>query len=222
MITEIEKKIGYKFKNKKLLSRALVHSSYANERNGKDNERLEFLGDSVLGFITAERLFGKLPESHEGSLTKLRAALVCENSLFELAKKIDLQNYLLLGKGEEATGGRNRPSVLSDAFEALVAAIYLDAGLFFVREWLLALMEDAFEDAIAGNRFNDHKTKLQEKVQAKHIGKISYRVASESGPDHSKCFEVEVLLDEKVLAKATGPSKKSAEQNAAKLAIDRV
>lgn len=222
MIKEFEKKIGYTFKNKHLLTRALVHSSYANERNGKDNERLEFLGDSVLGFVTAERLFGILPESHEGSLTKLRASLVCEKSLYDLAKKIDLPKYLRLGKGEEGTGGRNRPSVLSDAFEALVAAIYIDAGLEFVREWLLKLMEDAFEDAVAGRRFDDFKTRLQEKVQAKHIGKITYRVAGESGPDHKKCFDVEVLLDERVLARAKGSSKKTAEQNAAKIAIDLI
>ena len=219
-MTDIEKKIGYEFKNRRLLQRALTHSSYGNERCCEDNERLEFLGDSVLGMITGEYLYSKLPKSHEGSLTKLRASLVCEQSLFEIAKKIDLPRFVLLGHGEEKSGGRERPSVISDAFEALLAAIYLDAGLDFARKWLLALMQEAFSDALSGNRNRDYKTELQELVQRDHIGKISYRVSAETGPDHNKRFEIEALLDKRVIGKATGTSKKEAEQSAAKIALE--
>lgn len=221
-MTEFEKKIGYEFKDKNLISRALTHSSYANERKIADNERLEFLGDSVLGMITGEYLFSKLPEQHEGSLTKLRASLVCEQSLFEISKKIGLSNYILLGHGEEICGGRQRPSVISDAFEAVLAAIYLDAGLDFAREWLINLMDDAYKDALTGNRNRDFKTELQERVQKEHMGKIIYRVASESGPDHHKCFEIEAVLDGRVIGSARGSSKKEAEQNAAHIALEKL
>ena len=219
-MTEFEKSIGYCFKNKKLIERALTHSSYANERGSKDNERLEFMGDAVLGLITAEYLYERLPESHEGSLTKLRASLVCEQSLFEISKKIRLSDFILLGNGEERTGGRQRASVVSDAFEALLAAIYLDAGLDYAKRWLLNLMQDAFLDAMSGNRNKDYKTELQELVQSRHVGKLSYRVAGESGPDHNKRFEIEVVLDNKVIGRAEGASKKEAEQSAARIAID--
>ncbi len=219
-MTEFEKSIGYCFKNKKLIERALTHSSYANERGRKDNERLEFLGDSVLGLITAEYLYMRLPESHEGSLTKLRASLVCEQSLFEIAKKISLPDFILLGNGEEYTGGRQRPSVVSDAFEAVLAAIYLDAGFESAKKWLLALMQDAFSDALSGNRNRDYKTELQELIQSRHSGKLSYRVSAEHGPDHRKRFEIEVLLDRTVIGKAEGASKKEAEQSAARMAIE--
>ena len=219
-MTEFEKSIGYCFKNKKLIERALAHSSYANERGCKNNERLEFLGDSVLGFVTAEYLYNRLPESHEGSLTKLRASLVCEQSLFDISKKIHLSDFVLLGNGEEATGGRGRASVISDAFEAGLAAIYLDAGMDFAKEWLLNLMQDAFLDALSGNRNRDYKTELQELIQSRHTGKITYRVVAEHGPDHNKRFEVEVLLGDKVIGRAEGASKKEAEQSAAKLAFE--
>ncbi|MBQ7794817.1 MAG: ribonuclease III [Clostridia bacterium] len=221
-MTEFEKKIGYEFKNKKLLTQALTHSSYANERKVGNNERLEFLGDSVLGFITAEYLFTRLKGSQEGSLSKLRASLVCEQSLYDISKKIDLSRYILLGHGEELGGGRERPSVVSDAFEAVLAAIYLDAGLDFAREWLLGVMSDAFEDAISGNRSRDYKTELQEYLQHIKRNRASYRVASESGPDHNKYFEIEVVLDGRVLARAGGTSKKEAEQNAAQLALKKL
>lgn len=218
-MTEFEKTIGYEFKNKKLIGIALTHSSYGNERGCEDNERLEFLGDSVLGMITGEYLYSMLPKSHEGSLTKLRASLVCEQSLFEIAKKINLPSFVLLGHGEEKNGGRNRPSVISDAFEALLAAIYLDSGLDYAREWLLALMKDAFKDAMTGKRNRDYKTELQELIQRDHSGEISYRVAAETGPDHNKRFKMEVLLDSRVIGKATGASKKEAEQSAARMAL---
>ena len=155
-MTEIEKKIGYKFKIRQLLTTALTHSSYANERKTQDNERLEFLGDSVLGLITAEYLFKRLKKNQEGTLTKLRASLVFEQSLFDISKKIDLSSVILLGHGEEMSNGRERPSVVSDAFEAVLAAIYLDAGLEKARDWLLNLMQDAFDDALSGNRNRDY------------------------------------------------------------------
>lgn len=221
-MTEAEKSIGYEFKNKELLTRALTHSSFANERNLKDNERLEFLGDSILGMITAEKLYKSLPESHEGSLTKLRAAIVCEGSLFEISKKIGLSRFILLGHGEECGGGRKRASVVSDAFEALLAAIFLDSDFETAKEWLLELIEDAYTDAISGNRSKDYKTELQELVQKHHIGLIKYRLAREWGPDHNKRFLVEVLLDSNVIGSAEGTSKKEAEQNAAKNALENV
>lgn len=221
-MTEFEKSIGYTFKNKKLIERALTHSSYANERGGKDNERLEFLGDSVLGFVTAEYLYTMLPETHEGSLTKLRASLVCEQSLFEISKKIRLSEFILLGNGEEHTGGRSRASVVSDAFEAVLAAIYLDAGMNTAKKWLLDLMQDAFADAYSGNRNRDYKTELQEIVQSRHTGKLAYKIISESGPDHNKRFETAVLLDDKIIAKAIGKSKKESEQNAARMAVENI
>lgn len=220
-MTEFEKKIGYKFKNRQLLTTALTHSSYANERKTQDNERLEFLGDSVLGLITAEYLFKRLKKNQEGTLTKLRASLVCEQSLFDISKKIDLSNFILLGHGEEMSNGRERPSVVSDAFEAVLAAIYLDAGLEKARDWLLNLMQDAFDDALSGNRNRDYKTELQEYVQKGKFGRLSYRVVNETGPDHNKSFEVEVLLDGERIGIAHGMSKKEAEQAAARCALEK-
>lgn len=220
-MTEFEKKIGYKFKNRQLLTTALTHSSYANERKTQDNERLEFLGDSVLGLITAEYLFKRLKKNQEGTLTKLRASLVCEQSLFDISKKIDLSSFILLGHGEEMSHGRERASVVSDAFEAVLAAIYLDAGLEKAREWLLNLMQDAFDDALSGNRNRDYKTELQEYVQKGKFGRISYRVVKETGPDHNKSFEVEALLDGERIGLANGMSKKEAEQAAARCALEK-
>lgn len=219
-MTDIEKSIGYEFKDKSLLERALTHSSYANENNCKDNERLEFLGDSVLGLIVGESLFSKLPESHEGSLTKLRASLVCESSLFELACKIGLQNEIKFGNCEKSEG-RKRPSVVSDAFEALLAALYLDAGMDFVKPWLLKLMQSAIDDAMSGKRDKDFKTMLQEYIQSKHCGMVEYKVVAESGPDHAKFFEIEVVLNGEVIGKAGGSSKKKAEQLAAQQALKK-
>lgn len=220
-MTEFEKAIGYEFKNKSLISQALTHSSYANERKTENNERLEFLGDSVLGFITAEYLFKRLKKNHEGSLTKLRASLVCEQSLFEISKKIRLSDYILLGHGEEMSGGRKRPSVVSDAFEAVLAAIYLDAGMDFARKWLINLMSDAYNDALSGNRNRDYKTELQEYIQSKKLGEIEYSVISETGPDHNKRFEVEAALGGRRIGRAMGKNKKEAEQLAARKAMGK-
>lgn len=217
-MTEFEKKIGYEFNNIALLDRALTHSSYAHERGtGKDNERLEFLGDSVLGFITAEYLFENYKNEPEGELTKKRAYAVCEKTLFEYAKEIGLGNRLLLGHGEEHTGGRNRPSVVSDAFEALIAAIYLDGGIEAAKKFVLPFVAEATKTK---PEFKDYKSMLQEVLQQNPDEKFEYIVVGESGPDHDKRFEVEVHLNSNVIGKGVGTSKKRAEQEAAKDALE--
>lgn len=215
----LQNNIGYHFKNTALLSRALTHSSYANEYNlaAGDNERLEFLGDSVLGFITAEYLFANHRDFPEGELTKLRAYAVCETSLFAYAQEIELGKHLKLGKGEERTGGRERPSVLSDAFEAVIAAIYLDGGIDEAKKFVLRFVVPYVE---AKPTFKDYKTVLQEVVQQNHGEALQYVLVSESGPDHNKHFEIEVHLNSNVLGRGVGGSKKKAEQNAAKEALE--
>ena len=217
-MTDFEKKIGYEFKDKKLLERALTHSSYANETGtGLDNERLEFLGDSVLGFITAEYLFEHYKDKPEGELTKKRAYAVCEKTLFGYAEKIGLGDKVLLGKGEERTGGRHRPSVISDAFEALIAAIYLDGGIEKATEFVLPFIEIATETKPV---FKDYKSTLQEVLQQNLTEKFEYIVVGESGPDHNKEFVVEVHLNSNVIGRGKGSSKKRAEQEAAKSALE--
>lgn len=210
-----EEIIGYKFKNKSLLQTALTHSSYANEMNGKFdyNERLEFLGDSVLGMITAEFLFTHHPEMPEGKLTKTRAAMVCEKSLYKFAQSIKLGEFMYLGKGEINTGGRNRPSILADAFESLIAAIYLDAGFEEAKKFVLGFISTADIDEPV---ITDYKTALQEIVQKNPGEYLEYFMVGESGPDHCKTFIVEVHLNNNVIGTGEGRSKKQAEQMAAK------
>lgn len=214
---EFEKLIGYNFKDKNLLSRALSHSSYANEKHSpKDsNERLEFLGDSVLGFITAEYYY-KNSSLPEGELTRLRAATVCEKALFEFSKEINLGEYIQLGKGEENTGGRERASINSDAFEAVIAAIYLDSGMEEAKKFVLRFVE---KHAKNQGSFKDYKTKLQEVIQKNPEELLEYVLVSESGPDHNKTFEVEVHLNSNVIGRGKGKSKKNAEQEAAREAL---
>lgn len=215
---ELTKKIGYEFNDESLLIRALTHSSYANESGGKfeSNERLEFLGDSVLGFITAEFFFTREQDLPEGELTKLRAAAVCEKSLSAFANRIGLGKYLLLGKGEKNSKGNERPSILADAFEALIAAIYLDGGIQPATKFVTAFLEDF---SVEYYTINDAKTVLQEIVQ-KNPGEIlEYVLVKESGPDHAKSFEVEVRLNANVIGRGKGKSKKQAEQLAAKEAL---
>lgn len=216
---QLQNNLGYQFKNPALLARALTHSSYANERHVDtgDNERLEFLGDSVLGFITAEYLFANHRDFPEGELTKLRAYAVCEKSLFSYAEEIGLGHYLKLGKGEERTGGRTRPSVLSDAFEAVIAAIYLDGGMDEAKKFVLRFVVPYVE---AKPTFKDYKTMLQEVVQKNQGETLEYVLVSETGPDHDKCFTVEVHLNSNVIGRGVGGSKKKAEQNAAKEALE--
>lgn len=214
---ELQKEIGYRFKNTELLRRAVTHSSYANENHlDGDNERLEFLGDSVLGFITAEYLFSHHRELPEGELTKLRAYAVCEQSLYGYARKIRLGEKLRLGRGEENTGGRERPSVLSNAFEALIAAVYLDGGLEPAKKFVLRFVSPYVETKPT---FKDYKTLLQEVVQKNQGESPKYVLLSESGPDHDKNFRVAVRLNGSVIGIGGGGSKKKAEQEAAKDAL---
>lgn len=218
---ELEDSINYHFKNKKLLIEALSHSSYANENKKvrKSNERLEFLGDSVLSIVVSQYLFEHFSHFPEGDLTKIRASLVCEKSLHIFAKQIDLGKYLLLGKGEENTGGRERASILADAFEALIAAIFLDGGLEAAKKHILRFIPEDI-NAQRHVAFNDYKTILQEVIQQNPEEKVEYIIVSQSGPDHNKAFTVNVCLNSNIIGVGTGRSKKEAEQMAAKEALE--
>ncbi len=217
---EFEEKIGYSFKDKSLLELALTHSSYANENKlKKNNERFEFLGDSVLGFVTAEYLFTEYKNRPEGEMTKLRAAVVCEKSLFKFAEQIDLGKYILLGRGEDSTGGRNRPSVVSDAFEAVVAAIYIDGGMEAVKPYILRFIKDAVKREAS---FKDNKSLLQEEIQKVKGNILTYEEVGEEGPDHDKTFIFKVSLNGEVIGEGKGKSKKEAEQNAAGSALEKI
>jgi len=217
-LKSFQKKIDYAFKDETLLERALSHSSFVNERQsgGKSNERLEFLGDSVLGFIAAEYFFLHYTHMPEGELTKLRAAAVCETSLYSFAKELDLGSFLLLGRGELVTGGNERSSILADAFEALLAAVYLDGGIGEAKRFVLGFIKSAAKKA---ESFKDYKTVLQEVVQKNPEESVVYVLTAESGPDHNKIFTVEVHLNSNVIGKGSGKSKKLAEQAAAKEAL---
>ena len=217
----LEKKLGYSFSNRELLSEALNHSSYANEHRGagiSSNERLEFLGDSVLGFVTAEFLFKNYPRLPEGDLTRMRAALVCEQSLYEVAKMLELGQHLKLGKGEEAGGGRERQSILADAVEAVFAAVYLDGGMEQIRGLIHRVL---LSRAPAAEERKDYKTTLQEIVQRKIGQQLTYHMVEESGPDHNKTFVFEVRLNGEPIGRGGGHSKKEAEQAAARDALER-
>lgn len=218
--TEFEEKLGYSFKDKSLLELALTHSSFANENKlKKNNERFEFLGDSVLGFVTAEYLFTEFKNRPEGEMTKLRAAVVCEKSLFKFAEQIDLGKYILLGRGEDGTGGRNRPSVVSDAFEAIIAAIYIDGGIEAVKPYILRFIKDAVKRETS---FKDNKSLLQEEIQKVKGNTLAYEEVGEEGPDHDKTFVFRVKLNGEVIGEGKGKSKKEAEQNAAGNALDKL
>ena len=223
---ELEKKLGYSFKNPALLSEALSHSSYANEhRSAKlnSNERLEFLGDSVLGFVTAEFLFTSHPDLPEGDLTRIRAALVCEQSLYEVAtSQLELGRYLKLGRGEEAGGGRRRTSILADATEAVFAAVYLDGGIDAARSLIHRVLLDAVRQEAVEERRRDYKTALQELVQRQADQVLTYRMIGEHGPDHAKVFTAEVLLNGSAIGSGSGHSKKEAEQSAARSALKKL
>ncbi len=222
-INAFEKKIDYEFENKNYILEALTHSSYSNENKLYEfNERLEFLGDSVLGIVISDYLFENEKKLPEGELTKLRANIVCEESLSEVAKSINLGEFMFLGKGEEATGGRERVSILADAFEAIIAAIYLDSGILEAKNFILKNMKDIIEHTRQGKIFRDHKTYLQEILQSKGKVNIEYKLADEKGPDHNKTFVMEVYVDEKLNGTGEGKSKKEAEQIAAKNAIESI
>lgn len=221
-LKELEKRIGYQFKDRSLLTLAMSHSSYANEKHLSKlgcNERLEFLGDAVLEIVSSDFLFHKFPEMPEGDLTKTRASMVCEPTLAYCAEDIDLGGYLLLGKGEEATGGRMRNSIVSDAMEALIGAIYLDGGFTSAKEFILKFVLNDMEHK---KLFFDSKTILQEMVQARGTELLSYELIEEKGPDHNKMFEVAALIGEREISRGTGRTKKSAEQLAAYQAILKI
>ena len=222
---ELEKKLNYTFRDPGLLGEALSHSSYANEHRSaglRSNERLEFLGDSVLGFVTAEFLFLQHPDLPEGDLTRIRAALVCEQSLYEVARKLDLGRYLKLGRGEEAGGGRERTSILADATAAVFAAVYLDGGIGAASTLIHRVLLDAEKEEVVEERRRDYKTALQELVQRQADQVLTYRMIGEEGPDHDKTFLAEVLLNGTQVGTGSGHSKKEAEQSAAKAALRKL
>jgi ribonuclease-3 len=213
-IKAFQREIGYHFSDEQLLVQALTHSSYANERHMKklsDNERLEFLGDAVLEIISSEYLYGQYPERPEGELTKLRASIVCEPTLALCTQALHLGDYLRLGKGEDQTGGRERKSILSDALEAVIGAIYLDGGFANAKEFVMRYILTDIEHK---QLFYDSKTILQEVVQGEHE-QLSYILLEESGPDHNKSFTVEARVGERAIGTGTGHTKKAAEQEAA-------
>ena len=217
----LESKLGYTFRDKKLLENALTHSSFANENHspGGSNERLEFLGDSILGMVTADFLYREHPGLPEGDLTRTRAALVCEESLVEVADRLDLGSYLRLGKGEDQGGGRERPSIRADAVEAVLAAVFLDGGLVEAKKIIRRFILDR-EAEKGANR--DFKTALQELVQRESGQVLTYRLTGESGPDHAKVFTVTVDLNGEAIGQGQGHSKKEAEQMAARAAIGKI
>ncbi|MDR2569710.1 MAG: ribonuclease III [Oscillospiraceae bacterium] len=221
LIDQLQDKINYRFTDTTLLINSLTHSSYANEnaKNGiTSNERFEFLGDSLLGMAVALLIFNSKPNLTEGQMTKLRAELVCEKSLAALALKLDIGSYLILGRGEENGGGRSRPSILSDAMEAIIAAIYLDGGYEAVEQFILLYFTPLMEKSAQNS--SDYKTLLQEIIQLNPCQAISYEIIGQYGPDHDKSFTVDVKLNGKTIGIGTGKSKKNAEQIAAKAAIE--
>ena len=221
-LKDLEKLCGCTFPDRELLQQAMIHTSYANEKNtghAGSNERLEFLGDAVLELVTSEFLWENYPDMPEGDLTRLRASLVCEPTLAMDAREIGLPPFLLLGKGEEQTGGRQRDSIISDALEALIGAIYLNGGLETARNFIKRTVLNDIEHK---RLFSDSKTLLQEKLQKKDGKVIRYELTGESGPDHARQFSVQVLLGERVLGEGTGRSKKAAEQQAAYHALMRL
>ncbi len=216
---ELEAKIGYHFKDQSLLTHALTHSSYSHEKHQSPlecNERLEFLGDAVLELVSSEFLYQNYPEKNEGYLSKLRASLVCEPTLAYCSEAIDLEKYILLSFGEEKTGGRKRKSITSDAFEAVIGAMYLDGGIEPAKKFILKYVLTDIEHK---QLYHDCKTALQEIVQAKHEGDLHYELVDESGPDHAKRFTVEAKVGDKLIGRGEGSSKKAAEQEAAFVGI---
>ena len=221
MIKDLEAAIGYKFRDISLLQNALAHSSYANERwhnSLMSNERLEFLGDSILGMVVAEYLYRSFPDRPEGELTRMRADMVCEQTLAAVAGRIDLGRHLLLGNGEEQGGGRTRNSILADAVESVIAASFLDGGMEAARQFIEKFI--LVEVPVKKLHNVDYKTGLQELVQQKKNQVLSYTLVGESGPDHDKRFDVEVRLNGKVVGVGSGSSKKRAEQDAARTAME--
>ena len=221
-LKNIEKEIGYEFKNKNLLKNALTHTSYAYENNVESNEKLEFLGDSILEFISSDYIYNNYSLLKEGEMTKVRATVVCEKSLYKIAKKHNFGEYLYLGKSEINTNGKERPAILADSVEAVIAAIYIDGGLEIAKEFIISNLKEEIEIATKSVGEKDYKTVLQEKLQVHGEVKIEYEIINETGPDHDKKFEVEVKCNNKYLAKGIGSSKKRAEMDAARNALENL
>ena len=219
---EIEESICYTFQNKALLNKAFTHTSYAYEKNQESNEKLEFLGDSILEFISSKYLYEKYPKLKEGEMTKVRATVVCEKSLYQVAQKHNFSNFLYLGKSEKKVGGEKKPAILADSVEAVIAAIYLDGGIQEAERFIIQNLKEeiAFATNHVGDR--DYKTVLQEKLQEKGEVKIEYKITKEEGPDHNKKFEAEVSCDGKFLATGEGKSKKEAHMRAAQKALEKL
>ncbi len=221
MLKDLENAIGYRFQNITLLQDALCHSSYANERwhnSLKSNERLEFLGDSVLGMVVADYLYRTFPDRPEGELTRMRADMVCETSLAAIADRLSLGQHLLLGRGEELSGGRSRVSILADAVESIIPACYLDGGMTPVQQFIEKFV--LCNVPVSHLQNVDYKTALQELIQQKKGQSLAYTLIGQSGPDHNKSFTVQVSLNGAVIGEGTGTSKKRAEQDAARVALE--
>ena len=216
----IEENIGYKFKKKQLLENALTHTSYAYEHNVKSNEKLEFLGDSILEYVSSEYIYQNYKELKEGEMTKVRATVVCEKSLHKIAQKHNFSEFLKLGKSEIQTGGNKKPAIMADSVEAVIAAIYLDGGIEPAKKFIIENLKEEIEIATKNVGIKDYKTVLQEKLQEHGEVKIEYKIIKETGPDHDKRFEAEVELNGERLATGIGKSKKEAQMQAAKKALE--
>lgn len=218
-LEEFEKRIGYTFSNRRLLEKALTHTSYAYEHKCDSNEKLEFLGDAVLEFVTSKYLYNRFTNLKEGEMTKVRASVVCEESLYQVAIKLGFSDFLYLGKSELVNNGKQRPAILADSVEAVIAAMYLDSGIEKVEKFIIQNLEEAIQVASTHVGMKDYKTVLQERLQEHGEVRIVYEIVKESGPDHDKKFTAQVTYNEKVLAEGEGSSKKAAEMEAARVAI---
>lgn len=220
MLEKLEQSIGYTFKNKELLKKALTHTSYAYENKVESNEKLEFLGDSILEFVSSKYLYSHYPKLREGEMTKVRAEVVCEDSLYEVAKKHNFSDFLKLGRSEIANHGKERPAILADSVEAIIAAIYIDSNIENAEKFILKNLKEAIEIASKNVGMKDYKTVLQEKLQTKGTVHIEYITIEEKGPDHNKTFTVELKVNGEVKSQGKGRSKKEAEMQAAKKALE--
>ena len=218
----LEKSIGYTFKNKKLLKKALTHTSFANERKIESNEKLEFMGDSILEFLSSKYIYNNYQNLKEGEMTKVRAEVVCEDSLYKVAKKHNFSDFLYMGKGEILSGGKDKPAILADCVEAIIAAIYYDSNLENAEKFVIENLKDEIEMSTKNVGKKDYKTVLQEELQRNGNVDIKYNVIKTEGPDHDKTFVVEVVCNQRRLAIGEGKSKKQAEMQAAKIAIERI
>ena len=221
-LQKLEKSIGYTFQNKHLLITAMTHKSYAYENNVQSNEKLEFLGDSILEFISSKYLYNNYPKLHEGEMTKVRAEVVCEESLYEVASKHNFSDFLLVGKSERSSNGNRKMAIMADSVEAIIAAIYFDAGIEQAEKFIIENLKESIEKSSKNVGMKDHKTVLQEKLQENGNVDIEYDIIKEEGPDHDKKFTAEVKCNVKILAQGIGRTKKQAEMEAAKKALDNM